>query len=586
MKRGIGKKGSSIIVVIVAMAFLGLLGALVLNVVLTNVQLKSVEIMSKRNFYTEEIAVNEVTAALEELSAKALKSSYAYQIRNYADFGVNDEERKLEYRKQYMIALSHYLQKTDIDSNLAQTYSVEVLQNMIRSEGLNVEVSNKTKGNKENGVIFHPTKTDEAGIDQPTYEYMTLKDVRISYTDKQNYENIITTDINLGMPVSSGLDTTFARYALISDQLVKVSNNVTLNGGIYAGTLETTESKGGDNVNPNKGGIWVDSVAGKLTVDGEYNDIITRQGIIVSDKAQLKIEKANIWAKNIITIGDGDTHSKLPSINIDATTRVQDDLTLKAKCNYVVLKDKYFGFSNGEGGADNSSSIAVNGKNTTLDLTGLNQFVLCGRTFVTSKSIASGLSKDIMMGQSIAAKYDQDAYLIPATAPYLKPKMNPITFEKINDYYNTNVPGKSFNTLDYHHIIDTNNHEWKELYNTYLDKDNPIRMYCYQLASGVNAVDMVNYYFNFKDEKAANSFHKNYFEHHKSDVIDTFNEFYDPTNNVKLSLGSSMKRYQVGANVVYYNNAASDKYQLKPATTPLPENEAKDLSNRFKSMHI
>ena len=65
----LGKNGSSVILVIVAMAFLGLLGALVLNIVLTNIQLKSTATLSKRNFYTEEIKTNEITAQLEVFSA-------------------------------------------------------------------------------------------------------------------------------------------------------------------------------------------------------------------------------------------------------------------------------------------------------------------------------------------------------------------------------------------------------------------------------------------------------------------------------------------------------------------------------------
>ena len=98
----LGKNGSSVILVIVAMAFLGLLGALVLNIVLTNIQLKSTDTLSKRNFYTEEIKTNEITAQLEVFSAEAMEEAYAFLVQNYATFGADENARNKAYAERYM----------------------------------------------------------------------------------------------------------------------------------------------------------------------------------------------------------------------------------------------------------------------------------------------------------------------------------------------------------------------------------------------------------------------------------------------------------------------------------------------------
>ena len=86
---------------------------------------------------------------------------------------------------------------------------------------------------------------------------------------------------------------------------------------------------------------------------------------------------------------------------------------------------QYIGFGTGENG--DSSAIVVNGTGTDIDLSGLINLTLAGNTYIATKTAKDNLTeadgnlngnasdrKDILMGQSIAVKSDQLAYLVPA----------------------------------------------------------------------------------------------------------------------------------------------------------------------------
>ena len=65
-----------------------------------------------------------------------------------------------------------------------------------------------------------------------------------------------------------------------------------------------------------------------------------------------------------------------------------------------------------------SSSIVINGKNTTLDLSGVRKIMLAGRSYIGTSKVKSvngeSNSNDVMMGESITVKGTQLAYLLPS----------------------------------------------------------------------------------------------------------------------------------------------------------------------------
>ena len=71
-----------------------------------------------------------------------------------------------------------------------------------------------------------------------------------------------------------------------------------------------------------------------------------------------------------------------------------------------------------------SSSIVINGKSTTLDLSGVRKLMLAGRSYIGTSDVrpVSGTSNsnDVMMGESITVKGTQLAYLLP---PDVRPSL-------------------------------------------------------------------------------------------------------------------------------------------------------------------
>ena len=102
---------------------------------------------------------------------------------------------------------------------------------------------------------------------------------------------------------------------------------------------------------------------------------------------------------------------------------IANDLNIETNNSLVTLGGKYYGYSYNEKNdasssdmvnSDYSSAILINGKNTTLQSDGLQSLVLAGRSFVSrEKENGTKTVSDIRMGESIAVKSNQLAYLVP-----------------------------------------------------------------------------------------------------------------------------------------------------------------------------
>ncbi len=594
--------------VVIGAAFLGILGALILSITYTNINLKTANYKSKQNFYREEIAVNEITAKLEEYSAKSMSVAQTWFIKNYAGRRFDMEACNKEYRKQYMIALSQMLHGTpDVSVDVADSYHIDKLKSGILSfetdetkqEHVAVKV-NQPAGASE-GVIEH--SKDKFG--NLTYDSLTLKDISITYQEANGYNTKIVTDITMEFPIPNAVDTTFAKFALISDQLIDCSSVVTVTGGVYAGETEPNLAGVGNKVNPDIGGILVRNTTGNLTIDGNSNLIATRGNITAHNYGKLKITNAKVWAKNIRTFGAGDSTGFTPRIELDAVTKVQDDLIMKAPNSTITLKNSYYGFSykskdaTGKRTTSNTSSaFTINAKNIGLDMSGLKNLVLYGRAFISSSDTGdahagSSTLMDIMTGQSIGVKYDQAAYLVPNKS-FLKIPINPIDQTTIQAYaanlhahdsgYDPIAPHLSLDMK--HDIVDFSKGDASAI-RPFLDDTMPIRPIYYKQGAQTTDVQMVNFYWNFKDEESANRYFEWYFAHHGSELVDTFKDFYRLDGgkyNLKFNL-SSFHRMEVAGDFLYQDQA-DGSFHIQKSNVADMEEESIQLANTYQSVQL
>lgn len=82
-----------------------------------------------------------------------------------------------------------------------------------------------------------------------------------------------------------------------------------------------------------------------------------------------------------------------------------------------------------------SSAIVINGKNTTMDLSGLEKIMLAGKNYIASSQIAGKRtnSNDVMTGESLTVKGTQLAYLAPSEILADGNCTNPMTYQ---EYFN------------------------------------------------------------------------------------------------------------------------------------------------------
>lgn len=617
-QKTLGDRGSSLIMVVIGAAFLGILGALILSITFANIDLKTANNKSKKNFYIDEVAVNEVTAVLEEYSAKSMATAYTWLVKNYQTESVDIEKCFEEYKKNYMIALSQLLNNNPSETtNLANSYQVSKLKDGVSSistdsaDATHVTVGAYVGGSPNMAGIIEHAK-DSAGNN--TYDYLVLKDVSITYTQANGFETEIMTDIVMDFPVAGGVDTSFAKFALISDELVNCTSAVHVTGGVYAGETDPSTVGVGDKVNPDIGGILVQSGTGNLSIDGNNNLVATRGNITAHNAGQLNIVNAKVWAKNIRTFGVGDPSRFTPKISIDAVTKVQDDLLMKAPYSTVDLKKSYYGFSfKGKSSigdkimSDRSSAITINAKDVSLDLTGLDNLVLFGRAFVSSSDTVdstneadelaqkaqSGTMMDIMTGQSIGVKYDQGIYLVPNES-YLKIPSNPIDQASIQAYaadlhhteasYDASAPHLSLKMKQ--DIVDFSKGDAARI-RGWLDDDMPIRPIYYRQGPGTSGVKMVNFYWNFKNETCANAYFEWFYSKHGGDLKDSFKQFYRLEGgkyNMKFKK-TPFVRLQVAGDFLY-QNTSTGAFEIQKGEIHNMETESSQLASKYKSVQL
>ena len=241
--------GSTIVIVVIAMAFIGILATMVLSMSVTNIQMKSVDRDAKTNFYEAETALDELIAGLETDLAKMIQDTYTSVMLIYADLPVGD--RNIEFKK----ALHNQLVKK---FDASGTYTSEIQENkdlayagMYDPAQLKTNYLYKTKDNTNiTSTLATANLTWKLDLLDASEQYVILKGVKVGYFENDYLTNI-TTDIKIPIPnvnlESIGNKQPFTEYAIIAATQVLLDNKTgVVEGNLYAGN-------GGVGVNGNEG---------------------------------------------------------------------------------------------------------------------------------------------------------------------------------------------------------------------------------------------------------------------------------------------------------------------------------------------
>lgn len=572
-------KGFSLITVIIAVSFIGILGLLVLYMALSNFQMKIIDLKGKDSFYTAERAIEEIRVGLQEDVGNSMSEAYIKVLETY-DKDENlkdvvlDKQRQNDFVNEFIKKLANRLEK---DSDQSK-YDLDYLKKY-----LDMEIS-------ENETLIVTTPSDkEPVMTKDNKNGILLKNLKVIYVDPKGYASVIETDIRLGIPkvqfpTPSTLPDLMNMIVVAGKGIICEGGNTTISGSIYSGILQEINNNTILEKNPYTS-IWIKSGA---SLDIQSGDKFVSAGEIYTESNASFTSEAGVtlWAQGV----------KLSSaqVNLLGTTYLSDDLTIESGSgSRVTVQGEYYGYGYPESARsslnnymyDNqekrwsdtalSSSIVINGKNTTLDLSGVRKIMLAGRSYIGTSKVSN--SNDIMMGESITVKGTQLAYLLPPElidASKLKdPEMeikNPMSY---SDYEKSGL--KQMNSVPLKMDAEVPELGNKSLNEIGIDSEKPVQKVFYSNNADEGYVYL---YLNFKDSKASSDFMYDYYMNNSTvkTNLDKYLSFYFSGTNsgIKVKDMKNYIRYVTNGNVLSYEggeateNGTTAKGNMAVATSP------------------
>ncbi len=453
------REGASLVSVVIGVLFLSAIGVTILTVATRYVVSVYTAGHSSNNFYETEGILTEVRTGLIGYASAASRDSYEDVLQNYMADGA---DAKMKYSERYMNRLVEKLTgrtgfqvASEVNkSNPAKSYQAENGAPLANINKL-TQVPDAVKtdlSTKENYFDF------DIRFDELRGYTLILKNIDIDYTNEASYRSQISTDIVFTTPdYKFDGDSTFnelKNYLVISDGILKRSGVNSSGTTFFTGNIYT----GGASVKGSgeKPDIGIDIQHDKKVVF-QSDRIISRGSLDIQSGSDIVVKgdsgtadpvAGDLWLQNV-RLKNYNSSQKGTILKIFENAYVSNDLDIEDNNSEVYLAGTYYGYSYNEQNlsseaatnAEYSSAVLVNGLNTSLftnwdpskdgtaaaaSIPTLDKLVLAGHTFVERETNAANKGNDdIVMGESIAAKSDQIAYLVPDDY-VIGPEHNPV----------------------------------------------------------------------------------------------------------------------------------------------------------------
>ncbi len=462
-------RGAAIVMTIVAIAIISVLAILALWIAYMNYYMKVTDMNATDNFYTAEGVVEQIRIGLQTELSDASGRAYRNVMQKYAM--LDDAEKKAQFFSEVENQLKNSLKSSASD----ELYDLSRLCRYVDATNSDITPANRYKAfynldmNAAGDVAIvsvtdgqSAASTAQAFMElDSTHHIITLRNVNVEYQNAGGYVSVINTDftmkvpvINFGVPLSDADFNVFEYCVIADDNLVaNESSDATFIGSVYGGNGSEiageelpsiahdhtvfadsgiVASKGAK-MNFYTGGKYV--ISGKQVkqhLNSEFNIGLPDGGVAVLPEKEL-----GFWAQDISLGGSTKTDNNIKfNLAQYANAFVRDDLSVDGQSSNVTIVGDYYGYGSGlgmEGDEDDgSSAILINGRNTTIDLSQAHDMLIAGHSYIGTKNanLPSGLSTpnpDIPMGDSIAVRGNQLAYLVPVNAMPAEVKSNPVS---------------------------------------------------------------------------------------------------------------------------------------------------------------
>lgn len=572
-------RGSSFVVVIIGIMALTIVGATILSVATNYVITVIVDQNVTDNFYETEGVMGEIRSGLEEICGAANEYAYMEVINHYnaasdpsdGKLSSKMETMKDKYAVKYLTGIVSMLNKPTIISSMDD--SKNEFDNIISGwDGTNQEKEDwqsfpVATFDKVKEMVTRPAtvgstyagnqlkygfciKREDDDPDGKIEEmYLVISGLKVDYKDQDGYRSVVQTDIRIDVPDygfegNATLDE-MRKYIVICDRRLSVST-VSLGGSALGIDFDGSVYAGGDFDSSHNYETGIEIKPNAQNVTFKSDTLISRGNLLVGDKASINVNKQDgeFWIKNVVLSGNSPAESPAPGsttkLKLNTNSYVLDDLSIDNNNCEVDLGGKYYGYSynetNENTGSDStvanySSAILVNGKNTTLLSDSLRKLILAGRTFV-SRDMRTGTEPDISMGESLAVKSNQIAYLVPDSC--IKAEHNPLTSEEA-----TLASG------DWRLAVDQTKLEQTIAW-PYLDSSEPVTFNYANEDPGYAFL-----YLNFKNQKAANDYFSKYYDEEENEAMlrDRAETYISTSDNEGMKLGAHL--YLIAGNIIH-----------------------------------
>lgn len=552
--------GSSLVIVIIAVAFVGILGATILWMSLNNYYMKMTDTRHKNSFYSAETVMEQIVAGLQKDASDAVDVAYADVMQKYSTYSAMSETdaenaRRTTFTTAYLATLQKRLEGATTDK-----FDISILQSYVSA-----------------GLLNGTTRVlSSADCDMVKYDsYIVLEDVNLSFVDDNGFLSKITTDIVLDTPsidfaLSSTMPEVFT-YSLISDEAIQdtVTNNTEITGNIYAGDKGITISgkcqiKDADRV-----------VTDAEIITAQPSSVLQLGGVADADDVPA------VWAQGL--------RMEKGSMTVHGKAYIADDLTIDGHSTAVTLEKEYYGYGNSTDNAKKSSAIVINGTNSSLDLSGVDKLLLAGHSYIGTGSAVAEINpsisqneffvdnSDIMMGESIAVKGNQIAYLVPDECidvfDGVASGSNPMSMERdaqirANELLYQNSTEHTYSAVDFNKILSGRNVPL----NAYTSRFQ--RIYC----PWTGTSDALVYYYLVMDEAAANSYFENYYGYKKEKL----DQYFDIYTNGGIKSNAGFTRINLQGN--WLASEAVTGTTVLNAATPMATTDLNTESERYENM--
>lgn len=471
-------RGSAIVIVIIAMAMIGILATTMLWMAYMNYMIKVADVRNKNSFYTAEEVVEQVMSGLRQESAEAVGIAYRDVLANWDNLE-SEAARSNTFMTTYMDTL---IEKLKHPTRGSAYYNREILEGFVDKTNFPRGVANPVGGVDVDAWDHGNALSDPLGdceMEIVNNNSIILKNIYVSCTDAEDRVSIVKTDICLDVPKlifeNNGSIDALYQYSLIGNEgiEVQVPGIVNAQGSIYAGTDALGVGGLTLGIRTEADGTKTKIGNTKLVLEDSLR-VITKGDIMVQGPASALTvrdvlgEDTRVYAKNIML--------NSAAASLDSKVYVANDLTLDGVGSRVALTKEYYGYGNstfnglpGESAADSaaSSAIIINGKDSTVDMSAVTRLLIAGRSYIsprlgnTAGDVASDTrtpvapSAPVLMGESIAVKGGQVAYLVPAECiGTLEGEsvigQNPVNADKENDITDfKNTYGSDFQEVDF-----------------------------------------------------------------------------------------------------------------------------------------